>query len=497
MAFRLSLGLLSLPLMLTGLEVRADDTPPSDGWVVWESNRQDGRMEIYVAKADGSGVKRLTTGTGQRPRWSPDGRWISYGTIPENVAHVVRWDGTGDKKLIDAAPLFWMHDNTGVVCQAGGGEYKLVDPETGSSTTLFRQSEFSRVASSSFLPGGITHDGRYLIVGTDLFREGATADNGSFKEGFAATVLDLTDKSKVYFFGSGCWPFTPPAGDLIYHINGICPTHPDIYRMDLRDLMTRSSYQAEKAAPDEDWGHEYNPSISSDNTWLAYMASTGCHSGETCDYEIFLHRLGSGLSSRVRVTQDPSFDGYPDIYRGQLWPAGEGPRLSLAPRLLSFAGEREAQLVARTVAARNVQGGTLEPISVSVIYTEGDGWLEVKQVGSGNDQKLTVLPKTKSLADGRYHATIRVAQDKATASPQLCDVELTVQGGPNSPDGGPLHDARVTPPDGGPRLPEPVTTGGGGGCELSPRGGHGSSAAGWLLLLGLGLIRYRRKTRGS
>jgi MYXO-CTERM domain-containing protein len=305
-------------LLLCAAPVRAD-TPPAKGWVVWESTRTGGRNEIYKGLADGTQIKRLTSSGGRTPLWAPDGRWIAYADDVNKTAYVMRHDGSGQKVICSGRPLFWLHDGRGLVC-SDGDDVNRVDPDSGARALLFRKSDFPALQGKAFLGwpggGGMTHDNRYLLSGTDLYRLGYTGANGTFKAGFAAVVLDLQHKDRVYFFGNGCWPFTSPSGGRIYHICGDCKTYPDIYRMDLADLQTRSSYAAETAHPDADWGHEYNPHISNDGKWLAYMASTGCHSGASCNYEIFLHRLGSGVNSRVRVTNNSAFDGYPDIHVG-------------------------------------------------------------------------------------------------------------------------------------------------------------------------------------
>src|ERR1039458_8354996 len=42
---------------------------------------KDGRPDVYVANADGSNLKRLTTGVeDSSPCWSPDGQWICFAT---------------------------------------------------------------------------------------------------------------------------------------------------------------------------------------------------------------------------------------------------------------------------------------------------------------------------------------------------------------------------------------------------------------------------------
>ena len=69
---------------------RAEDVP-QNGWVVWESNRADGRREVYFMKADGTGTKRLTT-TGARIPRSALTAWSTTGTTSSGT----RWCGTSD-----------------------------------------------------------------------------------------------------------------------------------------------------------------------------------------------------------------------------------------------------------------------------------------------------------------------------------------------------------------------------------------------------------------
>jgi len=311
---RIALGVLSLTLL--SVPVQAADVP-ANGWVVWASNRKDSRHEIYLMKADGTGVTRLTFSGGKFPGWSPDAKWIAYTYTTDDSTHVMRHDGSGDKKVCDGTFEFWMWDKSGLVCRSVDDHY-LVNPDTGAKSLLFKKSDFTKVGSKALNPGGITHDGRYLVAHSDIFRNGFTGDNGTFKAYHAAVILDFQNKGKLYFFGSGCEPNTPPSGDLIYHVCGDCPTYPDPYRMNVKDIATRSSYAAEIAHADADWGHEYFPRISNDNVWLAYGATTGCHDHETCDYEIWIHRLGAGSANRTRITTNTANDQWPHLHVGTL-----------------------------------------------------------------------------------------------------------------------------------------------------------------------------------
>ena len=306
-------------------DIKSSNPLPADGWLVWASTRQEGRHEIYLAKADGSGIIRLTQNGAKHPTWSPDGSWISYEAADGSV-HVMRPDKSEDKKLLDSGSApFWMHDGSGLFV-VEGSSYSLLDPETGSKKVLFKKSDFAKVAGKELHPSGITADGKFLVALSDLYRNGFAGDNGFFTAVWAAIILDLDQKDKVFFFGDGCEPTTPPSGSRIYHVfsgagqsqcpSGLCP---DIQRMDLADLANRSSYASEMAHADSDWGHEYFPRISTDGKWLSYGASTGCHDHDSCDYEIFIHLLGADNSDRQRVTNDPGSDQWPHLFIGELW----------------------------------------------------------------------------------------------------------------------------------------------------------------------------------
>ena len=144
-------------------------------------------------------------------------------------------------------------------------------------------------------------DGRWLVTWTDRYRDGHTGTNGYFDAYHSAIILDLEDRASVWFFGHGCEPMTPPTGDWLYHVCGgtFCDWPPDIYKMKITDRQSRSSYQPEMAHEDADWGHEYFPRISNDGAWIVYGATTGCHDQDTCDYEIFIHRVDLPEITRV------------------------------------------------------------------------------------------------------------------------------------------------------------------------------------------------------
>ncbi|MBW2703887.1 MAG: PD40 domain-containing protein [Deltaproteobacteria bacterium] len=324
-------------LMALGLVVflfcpAAQAEHPSDGWIVWASDREDSRHEIYMMQADGSNVTRLTHTGARMPMWSPDGRWIAYETVPAGGTRVMRWDKSEDKEVFNGKPRFWLSDGSRVVCMDTNDDLYQVNPENGQATFWLHRSDFSHLADKGWSPGGLSSDGRWLVTWTDRYRNGYTGTNGQFDAYHSAALLDMNNKNEIYFIGSGCEPTTPPAGDWIYHVcgGGVCATHPDVYRMQISDRASRSSYSPVVAYADPQFGHEYFPRISTDGDWLVYGATTGdpaCHPHDECDYEIFIHRLGGDADNRERLTSHTDNDQWPHLYVGSLW-ADEPPELT-------------------------------------------------------------------------------------------------------------------------------------------------------------------------
>lgn len=60
-------------------------------------------FHVYVVRADGSGLRRLTAGRfDSTPAWSPDGRWIAYRA--DRQLRVIRADGSGGRTIPTRAP---------------------------------------------------------------------------------------------------------------------------------------------------------------------------------------------------------------------------------------------------------------------------------------------------------------------------------------------------------------------------------------------------------
>jgi TolB protein len=125
-------GLAELPLTLPGFN-GAPSYSPDATRIAFDQDMGDAAPTahgIFVANADGSSPRRLTTGIKTTVAydtdadWSPDGKWISFTRVrnkTEAAIFVIRADGSGLKRLtpwkLDAANADWSPDGSKLVFQ--------------------------------------------------------------------------------------------------------------------------------------------------------------------------------------------------------------------------------------------------------------------------------------------------------------------------------------------------------------------------------------------
>jgi Tol biopolymer transport system component len=85
---------------------------PIDARIAFTSTRE-GERYIYVATADGSQIRRLVRG--ERPTWSPDGRWIAFNASNGEISELraIGVDGSGERVVASPGGMSaWSPDGT-------------------------------------------------------------------------------------------------------------------------------------------------------------------------------------------------------------------------------------------------------------------------------------------------------------------------------------------------------------------------------------------------
>jgi Tol biopolymer transport system component len=236
-------------------EVRGEPIPVTTGSRRWSSPdpSPDGQSvafytlaqpegQLYVSRADGTGMRQLTSDTtaDRLPRWSPDGKWIAFFSSRGGPIRIwkIRSDGSDLRQLtarIGGYGPTWSPDGRRLAVTLGaatiGDTVAIIDPERSAADQQYEFLPPSTVGN--FLVNSWSPDGRYLA--------GQILAPGGLGNGIAVYSLQSGTYDKVSDFGE--WPVWLPDSRRLLFVSG----GKGFYIADSRTKEVRKIYSATRA----------------------------------------------------------------------------------------------------------------------------------------------------------------------------------------------------------------------------------------------------------
>lgn len=236
-------------------EVRGDPMPVTTGSRRWSSPdpSPDGQSvafytlgqpegQLYVSRADGTGLRQLTSDTtaDRLPRWSPDAQWIAFFSTRGGAMRIwmIRSDGSDLRQLTNRIGGYgptWSPDGKRLAIGLGGAGVSrigdavaIIDPRRSAADQQYEILPPSTVGP--LVMNSWSRDGKYLA--------GQILAPGGLAKGIAIYSFDTRTYEKIADFGE--WPVWLPDSRRVLFVSG----GKTFYVADIRTKKVRKIYSA-------------------------------------------------------------------------------------------------------------------------------------------------------------------------------------------------------------------------------------------------------------
>ena len=226
----------------TGSRRWSSPDPSPDGQYVAFYTLGQPEGQLYVSRADGTGLRQLTSDTtaDRLPRWSPDAQWIAFFSTRGGAMRIwmIRSDGSDLRQLTTRVGGYgptWSPDGKRLAIGLGGAggsrigdTVAIIDPQRTAADQQYEILPASTVGP--FVMNSWSRDGKHIA--------GQTLAPGGLAKGIAIYSIETKTYEKVADFGE--WPVWLPDSQRVLFVSG----GKAFYVADIRTKKVRKIYSA-------------------------------------------------------------------------------------------------------------------------------------------------------------------------------------------------------------------------------------------------------------